>query len=89
MVRALLKRPLFMVLDHAAAVLDPASQTKVLEGILAERKGQGVVWALQRPELAERFASVLVIDHGRLAEQGRFEALKSNGGPLNKMLAVA
>ena len=89
MVRALLKRPLFVVLDHAAAVLDPASQTKVLEGILAERKGQGVVWALQRPELAERFASVLVIDHGRLAEQGRFEALKSNGGPLNKMLAVA
>ena len=70
-------------------MLDPASQTKVLEGILAERKGQGVVWALQRPELAERFASVLVIDHGRLAEQGRFEALKSNGGPLNKMLAVA
>jgi len=89
MVRALLKRPLFVVLDHAAAVLDPASQAKVLEGILAERKGQGVVWVLQRPELAERFASVLVIDHGRLAEQGRFEALKANGGPLNKMLAVA
>jgi ABC-type multidrug transport system fused ATPase/permease subunit len=70
-------------------VLDPASQSKVLEGILAERKGQGVVWALQRPELAERFATVLVIDHGRLAEHGRFEALKANGGPLNKMLAVA
>jgi ABC-type thiamine transport system ATPase subunit len=89
LVRALLKRPLFVVLDHAAAVLDPASQTKVLEGILAERKGAGVIWALQRPELAERFASVLVIDHGRLAEQGRFEALKANGGPLNKMLALA
>jgi putative ABC transport system ATP-binding protein len=89
LVRALLKRPLFLVLDHAAAVLDPASQSKVLEGILAERKGQGVVWALQRPELAERFATVLVIDHGRLAEHGRFEALKANGGPLNKMLAVA
>jgi len=89
MVRALLKRPLLLVLDHAAAVLDPASQTKVLEGILAERSGQGVVWALQRPELAERFAAVLVIEHGRLAEQGRFEALKGNGGPLNKMLMAA
>ncbi|HUQ24847.1 MAG TPA: ABC transporter transmembrane domain-containing protein [Burkholderiales bacterium] len=88
-VRALLKRPLLLVLDHAAAVLDPASQVKVLEGILAERKGQGVVWALQRPELADRFGSVLVIDHGRLAEHGRFETLKSNGGALNKMLAAA
>jgi len=88
-VRALLKRPLLLVLDRAASVLDPASQVKVLEGILAERKGQGVVWALQRPELADRFGTVLVIDHGRLAEQGRFETLKANGGPLNKMLAVA
>jgi putative ABC transport system ATP-binding protein len=88
-VRALLKRPLFMVLDRAASVLDPASQVRVLEGILAERKGQGVVWALQRPELADRFGTVLVIDHGRLAEQGRFEALKANGGPFNKMLVPA
>jgi len=88
-VRALLKRPLYLVLDHAAAVLDPASQTKVLDGILAERKGQGVVWALQRPELAERFGTVLVIDHGRLAEHGRFETLKSNGGAFNKLLVAA
>jgi putative ABC transport system ATP-binding protein len=88
-VRALLKRPLFVVLDRAASVLDPASQVKVLEGILAERKGQGVIWALQRPELADRFGTVLVIDHGRLAEQGRFETLKGNGGALNKMLVAA
>src|ERR1044071_2966694 len=88
-VRALLKRPLMLVLDRAASVLDPASQVKVLEGILAERKGQGVVWALQRPELADRFGTVLVIDHGRLAEQGRFEALKGNGGALNRMLVAA
>jgi putative ABC transport system ATP-binding protein len=88
-VRALLKRPLLLVLDRAASVLDPGSQVKVLEGILAERKGQGVVWALQRPELANRFGTVLVIDHGRLAEQGHFEALKGNGGALNKMLVAA
>jgi putative ABC transport system ATP-binding protein len=87
-VRALLKRPLFVVLDRAASALDPASQVKVLEGILAERKGQGVVWALQRPELADRFGTVLVIDHGRLAEQGRFETLRANGGPFNKLLAA-
>jgi ABC-type ATPase involved in cell division len=88
-VRGMLKRPLFLVLDHVAATLDPASQTRVLDGILAERKGQGVVWALQRPELAARFGAVLVIDHGRVAEQGRFETLKANGGPLNKLLVAA
>ena len=48
LVRALLKRPLLLVLDHAAAVVDPASQTRVVEGVLREREGQAVVWALTR-----------------------------------------
>ena len=69
--RALLKRPTLLVLDHAAAVLDPASQARVVDGILAERRGRGVVWALSREEYAERFAKVLVMERGRLAEQGR------------------
>ena len=71
LVRALLKRPTLLVLDHAAAVLDPASQARVVDGILAERRGRGVVWALSREEYAERFAKVLVMERGRLAEQGR------------------
>src|SRR5678816_4948984 len=70
-VRALLKRPLVLVLDRAASVLDPAAQVKVLEGILAERKGQGVVWALQRPELADRFGTVLVLSLIHISEPTR------------------
>src|SRR5258708_14255390 len=38
LVRALLKRPLVLVLDQATAVLDPASQGRVFRRILAERK---------------------------------------------------
>ena len=76
LVRALLKRPVLMVLDHAAAVLDPATQARVVDGILAERRGRGVVWALSREEYAERFSTVLVMERGRLAEQGRFAELK-------------
>jgi ABC-type arginine transport system ATPase subunit len=87
LVRALLKRPVVLVLDQATAVLDPASQGRVFRGILAERKGRGVLWVLQRPEAAERFSSVLVMERGRLVEQGLFENLKCSGGTLHKMLA--
>jgi ABC-type multidrug transport system fused ATPase/permease subunit len=31
---------------------------------------------------------VLVLDHGRVAEQGRFEQLKSSGGALQKLLSA-
>ena len=87
--RALLKRPIVLILDQAAAGLDAGSQNRIVANLLESRKGRSVFWALQRSDLAERFGHTLVMERGRLAEQGRFEALKSNGGPLNKMLAVA
>jgi putative ABC transport system ATP-binding protein len=80
LVRALLKRPLLLVLDQAAAVLDPASQLRVVEGVLAERKGSGVAWVLSRPEYAESFGMVLVMERGRLIERGAFKELKRKTG---------
>ncbi|HVJ23815.1 MAG TPA: hypothetical protein VM756_07755, partial [Burkholderiales bacterium] len=80
LVRALLKRPLLLVLDQAAAGLDPASQLRVVEGVLAERKGCAVVWVLSRPEYAERFGMVLVMERGRLIERGAFKELKRKTG---------
>src|SRR5436190_626964 len=89
LVRALLKRPAMLVVDQALSPLDPNSQQRVLDGILAERKGRGIAWVLSRPDLAERFNVVLVMEKGKLAEQGAFAELKSNGGPLHKLLAAA
>jgi energy-coupling factor transporter ATP-binding protein EcfA2 len=80
LVRALLKRPVLLVLDQAAAVFDAASQLRVVQSVLAERKGQGVVWVLSRPEYAERFGKVLVMERGRLVESGPPAELKRKTG---------
>ena len=80
MVRAMLKRPALLVLDQAAAVLDPASQLRVVEGVLRERKDQAVAWVLSRPEYADRFGVVLVMERGRLVEKGKFAELKRKTG---------
>ena len=89
LVRALLKRPELLVVDQAVAAMDPSSQARVLEGILGECKGRGLVWVVQRPDVAERFHIVLVMERGKLAEKGAFAELKSNGGPLAKLLLAA
>jgi putative ABC transport system ATP-binding protein len=80
LVRALIKRPTLLVLDHALAVLDPASQVRVLEGVLAERKGHGLVGVLSRDDIAPRFAKVLVMERGRLVDSGAFAQLKRRTG---------
>ena len=89
LVRALIKRPELLVVDQAVAALDPLSQQRLLESILAERKGRGLVWVVSRPDIAERFGVVLVMERGRLAEKGAFAELKANGGPLHKLLLAA
>jgi putative ABC transport system ATP-binding protein len=80
MVRALLKRPVLLVFDQAAAVLDPTTQLRVVESVLRERKGKAVVWVLSRPEYADRFDIVLVMERGRLVEHGAFAELKRKTG---------
>ncbi len=80
MVRALLKRPVLLVFDQAAAVLDPTTQLRVVESVLQERKGKAVVWVLSRPEYADRFNIVLVMERGRLVEHGAFAELKRKTG---------
>jgi len=84
--RALLKRPVVLILDQAAAGLDGGTQNRIVASVLEASKGRCVFWALQRNDLAERFGHTLVMERGRLAEQGRFEDLKSSGGALQKML---
>ena len=86
--RAILKRPVVLILDQAAAVLDPTSQNRLLASVLESRKQGGVYWVLNRVDLAERFGYVLMMEKGRLVERGKFADLKSSGGALTKLLAA-
>lgn len=84
--RAILKRPVVLILDQALGVLDPASQSVVRERVAEHRRGSGIVWVVQRANAAESAQQVLVLEQGRLVEQGRFEDLKARDGALSRLL---
>ena len=84
--RALLKRPSVLILDQAAAVLDPSAQNKLVSNVLEARLGCCVFWVLNRVDLANRFSQVLVMDRGELVEHGEFDVLMGQGGVLHKLL---
>ncbi len=86
--RALLKRPDILIVNDALAVLDGGSQARLLHRVLERRKGRGVIWTLQRPEAAESFDRVLVMDEGRLVEQGSFADLNRPGSALSDIMAA-
>jgi len=84
--RAILKRPAVLILDQALGVLDPASQAIVGDRIIEHRRSGGIIWVLQRADAAQQARHVLVLEHGRLVEQGVFDELKRNGSALNRLL---
>ncbi len=84
--RAILKRPALVILDNAAAVLDPSAQNRLLASVLGSRSQRGVYWVLNRVELAEKFDQVIVMDRGKLVERGKFADLKASGGALSKLM---
>ena len=85
---AVLKRPDLMALNDATAVLDGAIETAVLDRLKAEFIGRSLVWSLHRPRLASAFDRVLVMEHGRLVDQGPPAELEKPGSPLAPLLAA-
>jgi ABC-type multidrug transport system fused ATPase/permease subunit len=83
--RGLMKNPDILVFSHPTAGLDPATEARVLRGVLAWAKGRTVLWALGRTERAREFDRVLVFADGQLVEEGPFEELERRGAALAQL----
>ena len=85
--RALMKNPDLLVLDEPTSGLDPGLERRVIAGVLEWARGRTVLWVLGHPALAKGFSRVLVLEQGRLVEEGPFDALATDGRVLPKLLA--
>jgi ABC-type multidrug transport system fused ATPase/permease subunit len=85
---AVLKRPDLMALNDATVVLDGATEMALLDRLKTEFAGRSLVWSLHRPRLASAFDRVLVMEHGRLVDQGPPADLEKSGSSLAPLLAA-
>ena len=86
--RAVLKRPVLLALDEATAVLDPTAETAILDALRQEFSGRSVLAALSRPDAAQGFDRVVVIDRGRIVDEGDYRTLARRNGSLTPLLAA-
>jgi energy-coupling factor transporter ATP-binding protein EcfA2 len=85
--RGIMKNPDILVFNEPTSGLDPATEMRVLNAVLEWAKGRTVIWALGRADLARAFDRVLVLDDGRLVEQGSFAELEPPDTYLSRLLA--
>ena len=86
--RAVLKRPDVVALNDATAVLDGATETAILDRLKAEFAERSLVWSLQRARLASAFDRVLVMEQGRLVDQGPYAELEKTKSSLAPLMAA-
>ena len=73
--RAFLKDAPILILDEPTSALDPESETLIKEALQHLLEGRTVLIIAHRLSTIEHAHEVLVIDHGRVIEQGRHEEL--------------
>jgi ATP-binding cassette subfamily B protein len=77
--RALLADPAVLILDEATGALDPATEAQVAAGYEAVMAGRTTIIITHRLELARRADRVLVLEQGRIVEEGTAATLLGLG----------
>ena len=87
--RALLKRPDLLVVNEALSSLDPSSERRLIDNVKQAMTGGGILWVLGRVQLAEQFDSVMVMERGKLLDQGSYSEMQENNEHFKELLASA
>jgi len=78
--RALLRDPSILVLDEATSALDAQTESEILETLVVLAKGRTTISITHRLSLAAMADRILVLDEGRLVEEGSHSDLVGAGG---------
>lgn len=86
--RALLKNAPIVLLDEATASLDVENETKVQEALSRLLRGKTVLVIAHRMRTVESADKIVVLDNGRVAEQGSPQELMAKGGLFARMVEL-
>jgi ATP-binding cassette subfamily B protein/subfamily B ATP-binding cassette protein MsbA len=83
--RAFLKNAPILLLDEPTSALDPATESAIMETIKELMRGRTTLIATHRLATIHNLDQIIVLDHGRIIEQGRGPDLIARGGVYAKL----
>lgn len=78
--RALLADPRILILDEATASIDTETELKIQKALNVVLKGRTAIMIAHRLSTIREADNIIVLDHGRILEQGNHSELMRSGG---------
>ena len=85
--RAIMKDAPVIILDEATANVDPENEEKLIKAVEAFTSEKTIVMIAHRLKTVRNADQILVIDKGRIAEQGTHEELMNKEGIYKNFIA--
>lgn len=87
--RCMLTESKLIILDEATSALDPESEKTVQQGLNALCKDRTVIIIAHRLSTIRNADRIVVMDEGRIIEEGKFDELLAKAGLFARLHAIA
>lgn len=87
--RAMVRDPQLLILDEATSALDNVSEREVQAALDEARSGRTSVVIAHRLSTIRNADIIVVLEHGKIVEQGTWDSLEKSSGRFSALLAAA
>jgi len=84
--RAVIRDPSILILDEATSHLDSVSEQLVQQALMNASRGRTTIVIAHRLSTIREADKLIVLERGRLVEEGTWEALEASGGAFQRLL---